>query len=142
MKDHGGFDRRVEHPVRIGLVRAGRADGLIVLREENLPLHGAFLSPSGFTVVNASREPRAPNDGPLYTVDADSLAAGSGNPRAVNLVLLGFALSRLGGRGDGDLFFCSPEAVRESMRRRLAGNDGLLEASLRAFELGILHGKG
>lgn len=129
-------------PFASPLVRAGRADGLIVLKEENLALHRPFLAPAGWVVVNAATPPREGTGGPLHHLDADGLAVASGIPRAVNLVLLGFALARRGGRRGAGLLFCSPDEVRTALGRRLAGRDELLEASLRALDLGILHGKG
>jgi indolepyruvate ferredoxin oxidoreductase beta subunit len=121
------------------LVREGRADGLIVLSAENLPLHRRFLSPSGWTVVNAP--PGSPEAGGagVHAVDAIGLAKGIGDPRAANLVLLGFALSRPGAR-EGGLLFCTPAEVEEALRRRLESKGPLLPDALRAVALGMRQG--
>ncbi len=123
------------------LVRVSRADGLIVLRMENLDLHRPFLAPGGWIVVN-DPDPPGPEGGQgLHALDADGLAVSAGNPRAANLVLLGFALSRLRGRAEGGRLFCSPDAVREALERRLSGREDLLADSRRAFDLGLRHGR-
>ena len=127
----GGFDSP--------LVRSGRADLLLVLKEENVALHREFLTDDGALVINAS----APTDaGPrvrVYTVDADALALSAGTPHAVNLVLLGFALARVGGGTAGGLF-CAAGEIREALLRRQGAGGSRLAASLSALDLGIAHG--
>lgn len=70
-------------------------------------------------------------------MDADRLAEKIGNPKAANLVLLGFALAQgprtpKGGRG----LFCSLEDLKSVLEERLAGREGMLEACIRALEAG------
>ena len=120
-------------------VRSGRADLLLVLKEENVPLHREFLADGGALVVNGA----APADaGPrvrVHTVDADALALSAGAPHAVNLVLLGFAMARVGG-GTAPGFFCTAGEIREALSRRQGEGGSRLAASLSALELGIVHG--
>ena len=128
----GGFDSP--------LVRTGRADLLLVLKEENVALHRAFLADGGALIVNAP----VPSDaGPgvrlLHAIDADALALSAGAPHAVNLVLLGFALARVGG-GTAGGFFCTAGEVREALSRRQGAGGARLAASLSALDLGIAHG--
>lgn len=123
------------------LVRASRADGLIVLRKENLELHRPFLAPGGWIVVNDPAPSGAAGSAGLHALDADALAVSSGNPQAANLVLLGFALSMLGSRAEGGRLFCSAGAVRDALERRLPGRKDLLEDSFRAFDLGLHRGR-
>jgi len=126
----GGFDSP--------LVRAGRADLLLVLKEENVALHRQFLVDGGSLIVNA---PVPTDAGPgmrVYAVDADALALSAGAPHAVNLVLLGFALARLGGGSAGG-FFCAAGEIREALSRRHGGGSRLADA-LSALDLGIAHG--
>lgn len=123
------------------LIRAGQADGLLALKNEDLGLHLRFLNPSGWAVVNARSAPSADRGAILRSVDADGLAERSGNPRAANLLLLGFALS---GPDEGERpspLFCTADDVRAALRHRLGGKDGLLADSLRALDLGMRHGK-
>jgi indolepyruvate ferredoxin oxidoreductase beta subunit len=110
------------------LVRPGAANGLIALKAEGIAAHGAFLREGGWCVVNAAGEVPAVA-GPLRTVDADAVAAELGNPRAVNVVVLGAALAA--GR-----LFCSLEAVQEAARSRLGDRPKLLEPALAALEAG------
>jgi len=81
-----------------------------------------------------------PGDG-VHAVDADGLAIAAGNGRAANLVLLGFALARLGARGgDGRRFF-SEEEMREALADRMGKKEADLKASFDALSLGMRHGK-
>ncbi|MBI5575359.1 MAG: indolepyruvate oxidoreductase subunit beta [Deltaproteobacteria bacterium] len=123
------------------LVRPGSADGLIALKDEYFSLHRGFLKPGGWIVVNSARG-GAPEGGEnAHAVDADGLARESGAFRSANLVLLGFALSRLGAADHGGRLFCSPDDIREALRHRAGGKESLVAASISALALGILHGK-
>ena len=127
----GGFDSP--------LVRAGRADLLLVLKEENVVLHREFLAGGGALIVNA---PVPADAGPgvrVHAVDADALALSAGAPHAVNLVLLGFALARIGG-GTAGGFFCAAGEIREALSRRHGGGGSRLADALSALDLGIAHG--
>jgi indolepyruvate ferredoxin oxidoreductase beta subunit len=121
------------------LVRERHADGLIVLSAENLPLHRRFLSPSGWAVVNVP--PGGPEAGGagVHAVDAFGLAKECGYPQAVNLILLGYALSRPGAR-EGGLLFCSPDELKAALRSRLEAKGPLLSASMEALALGMRQG--
>jgi indolepyruvate ferredoxin oxidoreductase beta subunit len=122
------------------LVRASRADGLIVLSAENLPLHRRFLGPSGWAVVNAPPKSLPGGSEGVHAVDASGLAQAVGNPQAVNLILLGYALSLPGARESGGLLFCSPDDVRAALHGRVGGKESLLAAALSALALGMSQG--
>ncbi len=127
----GGFDSP--------LVRSGRADLLLVLKEENVALHRQFLADGGALIVNA---PVPVDAGPgvrVHAVGADALALSAGTPQAANLVLLGFALARVG-FGPAGGFFCGAGAVREALSRRHGGGGSRLAEALSALDLGIAHG--
>jgi len=127
----GGFDSP--------LVRTGRADLLLVLKEENVALHREFLADGGALIVNA---PIRPDAGPgirMHAVDGDALALSAGVPHAVNLILLGFAFARIGG-GEAGGFFCAAGEIRDALSRRHGGSGSRLAASLSALDLGITHG--
>jgi indolepyruvate ferredoxin oxidoreductase beta subunit len=127
----GGFDSP--------LVRAGRADLLLVLKEENVALHRQFLVDGGALIVNAPVPAGAGPGVRVHAVDADALALSAGAPYAVNLVLLGFALARLGGGSAGG-FFCAAGEIREALSRRHGGGGSRLADALTALDLGIAHG--
>src|SRR5690242_16393738 len=86
------------------LVRPGHADGLIALKPENVALHRFFLKKEGWIAANASAAFLLGPEVDAATVDADAMALGLGNPQAVNLVVLGRALSTGG-------LFCTREEV-------------------------------
>lgn len=123
------------------LVRESRADGLLVLSAENFRLHRRFLAPSGWAVVNAPPGRLAGENPRVRAIDADGLAKEYGNLHAVNLVLLGYALSGPGGGEEESPLFCSAEDIRDVLRRRMEGKDKLLAASLEALALGMAQGK-
>lgn len=124
------------------LIREGHADGIIVLREENLRPHGRFLSPSGWAVVNSATAAAEGSPFPVHAVDAEGIAREAGYPRGANLVLLGFLLARLGSFEDGGRFFCAPADLQGALKSRFGKNPRALEESLDALALGIRHGKG
>lgn len=122
------------------LVRPGRADLLIVLKEENLAFHRTFLADGGSLVVNAQAPRDAGSGVRVHAIDADALALSNGNPQAVNLVVLGFALARIGGDGTAGGFFCTAGDVRAALSRRQGAGGARLSGSLAALDLGIAHG--
>ncbi len=121
------------------LVRAGRADGLIALSAEILPLHRPFLAPGGWMVVNAPTGSPAGKGAGVHAVDATRLAGEAGTPQSVNLVLLGFALVRRAESGEG-LLFCSHAEVRASLEARMGGKKELAAAAQAALVLGMRAG--
>lgn len=123
------------------LVRESRADGLLVLSAENFRLHRRFLAPSGWAVVNAPPGGLTGGSSRVCAIDADGLAKEFGNLHAINLVLLGYALSGPAGVEEESPLFCSAEEIREVLRRRMEGKEKLLDASLAALALGMKHGK-
>lgn len=123
------------------LVRAGRADGLFALKEENLSIHRGFLKTGGWIVVNSARPVPAEGNEEIHAVDADGDAHETGNMQAANLIMLGFALSRLGTVDRGGRLFCSPDDVRAVLRQRLGERERILFSAIAALELGILRGK-
>ena len=126
---------------RSPLIREGHADGLVVLRGENLAAHGRFLRPGGWAVVSARETPGGNFAFPVHAVDSEGIAQRAGNPQGANLVLLGFTLSRLGEAVGGGKIFCTAQELREPIARRFEGKGALLAACLEALDLGMSHGK-
>ncbi len=56
------------------LIRPAQADGLLVLKAENLAQHGAFLKDGGWVIANGENKVKNDNRLVLYAVDADILA--------------------------------------------------------------------
>lgn len=117
-------------PFSSPLIRSGHADLLLALKAEGEAQHGHYLHPAGRAVVNAG-QPGADAAAGGCRLEADALARASGNPRAVNLVLLGAAL----GGGEPPLF-CTMEDIRAVLAERLAAGTALLETSCKALEAG------
>ena len=110
------------------LVRPGQADGLIALKPGNVELHRFFLKPGGLVVANSGGA--APEWGEeAATVDADAISLRLGNPQAVNLVVIGCALST--GR-----LFCDREQLERVIRRKLQHKTTLLDEALTALSAG------
>ncbi len=120
------------------LIRSGCADGLLGLKAESRDLHGHFIRADGWQVVNATAAAAG-----VVHVDADAVAARIENPRAVNLVVLGFALARLGGgnAAAGELF-CNRDDIVRVLETRLVERPELLAASRRALDAGCAAGSG
>ena len=115
------------------LINPGRADGMIVLKAENVAQHGGYLKPGAWMAVNDAKGSHENDAHAAWTIDADTLAGQLGNPKSVNLILLGFALNAIGKTGD---FFCTPAEIIGILEKRLATKPSLLEASRQALEAG------
>ncbi len=125
-------------PFSSPLVRPGRADVLILLKEENAASHGSYLRPGGWAAVNAAVPPPALAGGAPRVVDADALARETGLAKAVNLIVLGRALAAEGsGDGAAPRLFCTAGEIRDILRRKLAREEVVRDASLLALEIGL-----
>ncbi|HSO19248.1 MAG TPA: indolepyruvate oxidoreductase subunit beta, partial [Desulfosarcina sp.] len=116
------------------LINPGRADGLVALKAECLAQHGGYLKPGGWAVVNSAAPPETRNDVHLACIDADRLVRDLGNPKALNLVMLGYALA--GSIGTPGALHCTLEDVSAVLENRLKNRPPLLAASLRALRAG------
>ena len=121
------------------LIRPARADVLLLLKEENLQNHVYYLKPGGIVVVNAPSRPQMTGDGKLLWIDAASLAKVAHHPKAVNMILVGFAISSLS-RLDKQPF-CSPDDIMAVLHQKLAVREKLLKSILSAFEVGLARGE-
>ena len=117
------------------LIRPRQADALLVLKVENIARHGMFLKPEGWCVVNAGNGETSEALPNMAAVDADTLAQKIGNPKAVNLVVLGCAMARSEQAAEGQLF-CTQEDISTVLKQRFGNNPSMLEASLKALEAG------
>jgi len=117
------------------LVRPKHADGLLALKTENLQVHANFLKKDGWAVANADNVGKSTVDIPLDSIDADALAQKLGTPKAVNLIILGFALAKAG-KAKHDPLFCTLADIKSVLRNRFGKNKQMLAASLKALEAG------
>ncbi|WP_372682747.1 2-oxoacid:acceptor oxidoreductase family protein [Desulfosarcina sp.] len=119
------------------LISPGNADGLIALKAESLVQHGGYLKPGGWAVINGPAPQTTEETAALYYLDADQIAREMDDPRSVNLIMLGFALStaRRGAFGH-DLLYCTPHDVESVLENRLKGKNHRRQSSLRALKAG------
>jgi indolepyruvate ferredoxin oxidoreductase beta subunit len=119
------------------LIRPLQADGLLVLKAENMLPHGGFLKAGGWAVVNGQNDAMPDVDIPAAIIDADTLAQKIANPKAVNLVVLGFALAKAEqAGGNQDSLFCTFEDIKAVLKDRFAKNKKMLDTSLKALQAG------
>ncbi|MCP4622012.1 MAG: indolepyruvate oxidoreductase subunit beta [bacterium] len=119
------------------LIRPRQADGLLLLKAENLVAHGNFLKSGGWVVSNAGSDNNQQHEIPTHDIDADSLAQEIGNPKAINLIVLGFALGKAAQAADyGNRLFCSRTDINDVLKNRFGKNKKMLGASLKALETG------
>jgi indolepyruvate ferredoxin oxidoreductase, beta subunit len=118
------------------LIRPGMADILILLYRGNLGQHGRFLRPGGSAIINSSTAMDGPES---LWMDASAAAREIGQPRSMNLVLAGFAVSALNIKGRP--MFCSADDIRTVLDRKLSGRGKQLEGALVAFNYGVLYGE-
>jgi indolepyruvate ferredoxin oxidoreductase beta subunit len=88
------------------------------------------LRAGGWIAANSAGALPAAGGAETATIDADAIALGLGNPQAVNLIVLGRAVST--GR-----LFCTLEDVTRTIRRKLHEKPALLEGALAALTAGI-----
>jgi indolepyruvate ferredoxin oxidoreductase beta subunit len=119
------------------LIRPFKADGLLVLKDENIAQHGFFLKKGGWAVVNSVNDLNVMKMLPASVIDADRLAQEISSPKSVNLIVLGFALSRADQKATDKInLFCSLTDIKKVLRKRFSGRKKMLDASLRALETG------
>jgi indolepyruvate ferredoxin oxidoreductase, beta subunit len=119
------------------LIRPAQADGLLVLKLENVAQHGAFLKSGGWAVVNGKNDNGRATQIPFDRVDADTLAQKIGNPKAVNLIVLGFALAKSKGTAaNHDRIFCSLLEIETVLKNSFGRKKEMLDLSLKALEAG------
>lgn len=119
------------------LIRPFRADGLLVLKDENIAQHGAFLRKGGWAVVNSKNDLKIDDHTAAKGVNADQLAQEISNPRSVNLIVLGYALARADQKtGNGIHLFCSFSDIKNVLRKRFGSRKEMLQASLQALQTG------
>ncbi len=119
------------------LIRPEQADGLLVLRAENIAVHKNFLKSGGWVIANGDQNSKQATEIPLHNIDADSLAQEIGNPKAANLIVLGFALAKAGKiKAKEGKLFCTLTDIKAVLKNRFGKNKKMMAASLKALEAG------
>ena len=117
------------------LIRPQAADGLLALKPESLAQYSNFIKPGGWAVVNSPAALSGFSGLSVTAVDADAKAGTIGNPKSVNLVLMGAALS-LTSEGV-PLLFCSLSDIQMVLREQFSNAPETLEKFLAAVEAGF-----
>ena len=115
------------------LIRSGHADVLLALKAEGAAQHGHYLHDGGWALVNDRHGKEDTAGGCWQRLDADRLAQESGNPRAVNIVVLGGAL----GQSVPLPLFCTSNDIQAVLAARLAAKPDLLAMSRKALAAGL-----
>jgi indolepyruvate ferredoxin oxidoreductase beta subunit len=115
------------------LINPARADGIMALKAECMEQHGGYLKPGGWAAVNAA-SPMDTGSSPAFChLDADRIARDIHDPRSVNLIMLGFTLSRDSGN---DTLFCSLDDIEAMLEKRLQASPRKLKSALHALRAG------
>jgi indolepyruvate ferredoxin oxidoreductase beta subunit len=118
------------------LIRPGNANGLLALKADSFARHGYFLKPNAWAAVNSGKEVTVGSEFSVYTIDAEMLAQRIHNPKSVNLILLGFALSAIPEATENSLF-CNVEDIKTVLQHRLAKKKQMLDDAVKALETGF-----
>jgi indolepyruvate ferredoxin oxidoreductase beta subunit len=119
------------------LIRPFQADGLLVLKDENIAQHGSFIKPGGWAVVNSRNDMKIDKNTTASAVDANRLAQEINNPKSLNLIVLGLALARAGHKGKDRInLFCSLADVKKVLENRFGDRSNIRTASIKALETG------
>jgi indolepyruvate ferredoxin oxidoreductase beta subunit len=120
------------------LIRPGQADGLLALKAENMAQHAAFLKPEGWAVVNGKAELSDEYRARGCVLDADRLATEIDIPRAVNLIVMGAALSPAAEERIGrPPLFCNLAEIKSALNTRLVDRKKMQADSLTALNTGF-----
>lgn len=119
------------------LIRPGEADGLIALKAEGMEQHGGYLKSEGWTAVNGNAALEQFPTRFAAQMDADQMARDIKDPKSINLIMLGFALSRyFADRIGRKPLFCTQEDILKTIRIRSNKKADLLKAATAALEAG------
>jgi indolepyruvate ferredoxin oxidoreductase beta subunit len=119
------------------LIRPFKADGLLVLKDENIAQHGAFLKTGGWAVINSGSDLKPEKKIAASAIDADRLAQEISSPKSANLVVLGYVLARAGQTSKGRIsLFCSLTDIKRVLKGKFGSREKLLHSSVKALEAG------
>ena len=123
------------------IIMPGDAGGLIALKAEGFTMHGSFLKDGAWAAVNSNDELTPQDSTRILCCDADRLAKETNNPRALNLIMLGFALA---GQSSGNpappLLYCTMDDVVRVLEDRLKDKKEMLARSINALTIGAQAG--
>ena len=119
------------------LIRPGEADGLIALKAEGMEQHGGYLKSMGWAAVNSKAALEQFPTRFTAQMDADQMARDIKDPKSMNLIMLGFTLSRYFADQIGRKpLFCAQDDILKAIRIRLNKKADVLKAATAALEAG------
>jgi len=119
------------------LIRPAQADGLIALKAESVTVHGAYVRDGGWMVANSPDNLDSEATGAVLTYDAEDAARQINNLRAINLIMLGFAITCLPLAETGSkMLFCSLADIQGVLEKRLVNKPVLRDNALKALAAG------
>lgn len=116
------------------LIRTGRANGLIALKDETLIPFTPFLQIDGWAVVNSNNAPKI-SQKYQHHLDADEVAVAVGSPQSANLIMLGLAI-HLMEKIKGLPTFCAVDDIISLLSDRLKEKKDMQAQAIAAFNAG------
>ena len=120
------------------LIRHGRADGMLALKAEGVAQFQGFVKPGGWIVANSAVPIETDDRMQTFFTDADRVAIELDNPKAINLVMLGYCLGTVAeGAGTDRSLYLAMNGVMAVLESRFGERKDLLGASVAALEAGF-----
>jgi len=120
------------------LIRHGRADGMLALKAEGVAQFQGFVKPGGWIVANSASPVETDDDLKTFFADADRAVIELDNPKAINLVRLGYCLAAVAEGSKTDLsLYLTMNRVMAVLESRFGERKDLLRASMAALEAGF-----
>jgi indolepyruvate ferredoxin oxidoreductase beta subunit len=121
------------------LIRPGHADGMLALKTESVDQYGPMVKSDGWIVVNSPAAHVFGRQQAVFPVNADELAQQIDAPKAVNVIVLGYAFG-LAANGRIDLF-ASKSLLEQALRLQVRGNSDLRQSVQTAIWMGFSRGE-
>jgi len=122
----------------IPLIRHGRADGMLALKAESVVQFEGFVKSGGWIVANSAVPLETDHQIETFVADADQVATALENPKAVNLVMLGYCLANTtGNRHTAKSSYMTMDRIVTVLETRFKARKDILTASLAALEAGF-----
>ena len=104
-------------------------DVIVALAQVAYDRYVAGMKEGSILLYNANQVTEAPSKAKQYGLKLEDIAAGVGSPTAVNVVALGAMIGLTG--------CAKPESVKETIAKRFAGSDKIVEGNIRALDAGL-----
>ncbi len=112
------------------LIRPGKADALIALKQESFDHHSYLVKSDGLGVVNSDAHVACPFN--AHCADATRLAMDAGSPQSVNVVMLGFFIRIM----EDHSRFIRLDNMQQVIREKFGSKPQILSGVLELLESG------